>query len=49
MAKEFGVNSQNNQFYQGDLDLHLMALTLKLGLDMVKMPMVRHSNVIAQT
>ena len=50
-------NSPNNQFYQSDLDLHLMALVLELDLDMVKMSyhtknelsMSRHSKVIACT
>ena len=30
-------NSQNNQFYQNDLDLDPLTLILKLDLDMVKM------------
>ena len=49
-------NSQNNQFYQSDLDLHSMTLVLKLDLDIVNMShhtrnevsMSRHSNVTAQ-
>ena len=50
-------DSQNNQFYQSDLDLHLMTLVLKHDLDIVKMShhtknevaMSRHSKVIACT
>ena len=50
-------DTQNNQFYQSDFDLHLMTLVLELDLDIVKMShhtknevsMSRHSKVIACT
>ena len=50
-------NSQDNQFYESDLDLDSMTLVLKSDLDMVKMyhhtknevSMSRHSKVIART
>ena len=50
-------NSQNNQLFKSDLDLHPMTLVLELDLDIVKMfhqtkngvSMSRHSKVVACT
>ena len=55
--KNLLFNSQNEHFYQSDLDLHPMTLVLKLDLDMVKIlyhtknevSMSEHSKVIART